>query len=209
MALFPMFTDIRGRICVVFGGGNVAARKIRTLTKYGAHILVAAETICEEIGDMVPEEDRFPAKIDEKLVEALVEKAFLVIAATSDRKINHYIADYCQSRNIPVNVADAPEECTFGFPAVVVADEISIGIHSGSSAPTVSKTLRRKIEKEIPAWTGELASGLGQLREELKERGVSQQKRRQIIQEVTRESFGKNRILTNQEISAIIALHIE
>src|SRR5690349_299910 len=38
--LYPAFLSLRGKTCVVVGGGRVAARKVRALLSTGAHITV-------------------------------------------------------------------------------------------------------------------------------------------------------------------------
>jgi siroheme synthase-like protein len=37
---YPLFADLRGRRCVVVGGGLVAQRKVTTLLRFGARVLV-------------------------------------------------------------------------------------------------------------------------------------------------------------------------
>lgn len=49
MAYFPIFTQIEGKRCLIIGGGKVAARKVHTLLRYGADVVVVAEKVCEEI----------------------------------------------------------------------------------------------------------------------------------------------------------------
>ncbi|MHB1443801.1 MAG: NAD(P)-dependent oxidoreductase [Candidatus Humimicrobiaceae bacterium] len=41
MTMFPLFVDIKDKSCVVVGGGNIAARKIKTLIEFDAKITVA------------------------------------------------------------------------------------------------------------------------------------------------------------------------
>ena len=52
-------------------------------------------------------------------LEKEIGKAFLVVAATSNREENHHIAELCHAYNVLVNVADSEEESSFIFPSVV------------------------------------------------------------------------------------------
>ena len=52
----------------------------------------------------------------------------LVMSATDDRAVNHGVGEEARSLGIPVSVADAPEECTFFFPAVCTGDNIVAGV---------------------------------------------------------------------------------
>ncbi|MGB9711501.1 MAG: precorrin-2 dehydrogenase/sirohydrochlorin ferrochelatase family protein, partial [Thermodesulfovibrio sp.] len=51
--LFPAFIDIKGKKCVVVGGGRVAERKIKTLLHYGARITLISPEINENIRKIV------------------------------------------------------------------------------------------------------------------------------------------------------------
>ena len=43
---YPVFLDVRGKRCVVVGGGEVALRKVRVLLERGADIKVVSPSIC-------------------------------------------------------------------------------------------------------------------------------------------------------------------
>ena len=52
MGYFPLYVDISNKNCVVVGGGNTAARKIKKLLLFDAKIKVIAPDICEEISEI-------------------------------------------------------------------------------------------------------------------------------------------------------------
>jgi siroheme synthase (precorrin-2 oxidase/ferrochelatase) len=41
---------------------------------------------------------------------------------------------FCRERRIPVSVADAPDACTFYFPAIVTKGPAIIGVSSGGES---------------------------------------------------------------------------
>lgn len=55
---FPMFVDISTKRILVIGGGKIAARRVRTLLKFAEHIEVTAPEICDEMKDILKEEER-------------------------------------------------------------------------------------------------------------------------------------------------------
>ena len=138
------------------------------------------------------------------VVAAFLEDAALVVAATGSRQVNSRAAQFCRSRKIPVNVADAPEECTFFFPAVVKKGDVSIGVNTAGKSPVVSSRVRRKVEAAIPEYYGELTAQLGQLREYVKDHVSEESARRAILKQAAAEAFSHERTLSPEEIHSII-----
>ena len=223
MAYFPIFIEIEKKKCLVVGGGKVALRKVETLLRYDAQVHVVSREICEEIRALLPpeniyEEELLPLPGDTNAGEQLPESscgpewqlpdhftgAALVVAATGSREVNHRVAQFCWERRIPVNVADAPGECTFFFPAVVKKGDISIGINTGGKSPAVSSQVRRDVEAAIPGHYAMIAEQLGSLREYVKSRIKEEPLRRKILKQAAAEAFSHERILSQDEINTII-----
>ena len=212
MAYFPIFTQIDGKRCLIVGGGKVAARKVHTLLQYGADVVVVAEKVCEEIKEALPEENVFEGvfkyiyenRCNPTFFEKEVHKAFLVVAATSNREENHYIAELCHAYNILVNVADSEAESSFIFPSVVRKGDISIGINSGTGSPTVSKHIRKQIEKAVPDYYADIAVFMGELREYVKANFKEESQRRYILKTAAAQAFAEERVLNPKEIEEII-----
>lgn len=223
MAYFPIFIEIEKKKCLVVGGGKVALRKVETLLRYDAQVHVVSREICTEIRALLPPENIYegellPSPGDTNAGELLPEcswgpewslqehftGAALVVAATGSRKVNHRVAQFCRERRIPVNVADAPEECTFFFPAVVKKGDISIGVNTGGKSPAVSSQVRRDIEKAIPDYYEAIADQLGVLREYVKSHVEREPDRRKILKQAAASAFLNERILSQNEINTII-----
>jgi siroheme synthase-like protein len=75
--------------------------------------------------------------------------AFLVYAATSDRKVNAEVARDAAKRRLLVNVADSAKESTFILPAVLRNREISIAVSTNGLSPTASVRIRDRIKELI------------------------------------------------------------
>ena len=137
-------------------------------------------------------------------LEKEISKAFLVIAATSNREENHHIAELCHDRNILINVADSEAESSFIFPSVVRRGDISIGINSGTGSPTVSKHIRKQIEKAVPDYYADIAVFMGELREYVKANFKEESQRRYILKTAAAQAFSEERVLNEKEIEEII-----
>ena len=138
------------------------------------------------------------------LLEKEIHKAFLVIAATSNREENHHIAELCHTYNVLVNVADSEKESSFIFPSVVRKGDISIGINSGTGSPAVSKQIRKQIEKAVPDYYADIAVFMGELRKYVKANFIEESQRRYILKTAAATAFSEERVLTQKEIEEII-----
>ncbi len=78
-----------------------------------------------------------------------LSRAFLVISATDDRKINTLISAYCRKKGILVNVVDAPEECNFILPSIVRRGDLSITISTNGVSPALAKKIRQELEQKF------------------------------------------------------------
>jgi len=180
MALFPLFIDLSGRKCVCVGGGNVAARKVKVLLEFGADITVISPETCKQLVEL-SSSDSIRIVEREYRTEDL-EGAYLVIAATQDRQKNKQVHDDAIKRNILVNVADSPEECTFTFPSIVRREDLVIGITTSGSYPAFTKMIREKMESLFPDYYGDILRVLKEFRKKALHE-ISEPHRRKKIKE--------------------------
>jgi uroporphyrin-III C-methyltransferase/precorrin-2 dehydrogenase/sirohydrochlorin ferrochelatase len=176
MDLLPISLVVKGRCCVVVGGGEVAARKVEMLRRAQARVTVIAPDLGENLkllarhGEIEHRAQRFtPAALDD---------ATLVIAATDDQDVNEAVHAAAVARRLPVNVVDQPRLCTFAMPAIIDRSPILIAISTGGTSPVLARLLRARLESLIPAGLGSLA-GLGEkFRALVKRRIVNPESRR-------------------------------
>jgi len=126
MDFLPIFADVRNKLCLVVGGGSVGSRKAGVLLDAGARVRVVAPEIDEELKANANVE-AVVARFEPQHLDGVT----LVIAATNDREVNKQISELAQARNIPVNVVDDPELCSFIMPAI-------LAFASRSSSPSLT-----------------------------------------------------------------------
>ena len=138
---FPLFVPLAGRLCLVFGAGKIAARRVSVLRRFGAVVRVIAP---ESPAGLSLYEQRGYERGD-------LAGAFLAVAATSERAVNARIAADCRAAGVPCSVADSAGESTFFFPAIcegggLVAGVVSDGAHHEKTA-LAAKRIRAVLEE--------------------------------------------------------------
>lgn len=122
---FPIFISMKDAKVLIVGGGKIALRRIRTLLSFGAALTVIAPEVLPEIACLPVQ------TICRKAAEKDVSPDYrLVVAASSDRETNRQIGLRATALGIPVSVADAKEESTFYFPAIIQGEGITAGLIS-------------------------------------------------------------------------------
>jgi uroporphyrin-III C-methyltransferase/precorrin-2 dehydrogenase/sirohydrochlorin ferrochelatase len=204
MDYLPVFMKLRGRTSVVIGGGEVALRKVVMLLKADATVTVVSPELCPELADW-QEQGRL-VHVAARFEPPQLDGAQLVIAATDDEEVNRQVSIAAQARNIPVNVVDAPELCTFVVPSVVDRSPIVIAVSSGGKAPVLARLVRARLETLIPASYGRLAQLAGEFRDKVKTRFPTSQQRRIFWENVFQGPIAE-RVFSGQEQSARQELH--
>ena len=158
MNLFPIFLKLEGRRCLVVGGGQVGTQKIAGLLDAGAQVTVVdpspAVAVREFFGNRVTwlERKYFPGDLN---------GVFLVIAATSDAKVNQQIYDEAQRRNILANVVDVPPLCDFYYPAVVRRGSLVVAVSSQGESPHLAQRVRDEISQLLPEEVDQAVQRIG------------------------------------------------
>ena len=163
----PISLRISGSRVLLVGGGQVATRKARLLLRAGASLTVVAPAIAAELEQMLAQSGGSWQRGE--YCSAALEGAVLVVAATPLRQVNEQVFRDASARQLPVNVVDAPELCTFIFPSIVERSPLTIAISSSGNSPVLVRLLRRRIEAMVPAAYGRLALFAGRLRDTVKQ----------------------------------------
>lgn len=178
MQQLPVFFQVQQQPCLVVGGGSVAERKIDLLRRAGAAVVVVSPELCADLQQLHAEKKiEYHARPFEV---ADIANKVLVIAATDNEQVNQAVATAAKERNIPVNVVDSPELCTFTFGSIVDRDPITIAVSSAGRSPVLARALKTRLESDIPAAFGKLAAFAGSYRDKVKSMLPDTQARRKF-----------------------------
>jgi len=165
---FPIFLDLKGRRCLVVGGGDAAAAKAAQLRRAGARIAIVAATLSPALREAV--RCRAAIHVAPHFSAPLLEGAVLVMVAGETLAVSEAVALAAQARGIPVNVMDDARLSSFIMPAIVDRSPVTVAISTGGAAPLLAGLLRRWLECVLPQRLGRLAALAGRFRGLVKRR---------------------------------------
>ena len=203
MDFLPVFLDLKNRPCIVIGGGEIAARKVALLMHAGA--LVTVVTL--ETGPAIKRlaEDKLITLHEARFSPGDLEGFALAVAATDDAQINQDVSAKAHELNIPVNVVDQPELCSFIMPSVIDRSPVQIAVSTGGASPVLARLLRARLESMIPASYGRLAQLVAEFREQVKQRFTRSEDRRIFWENILQGSIAEM-LFAGQEPKARIKL---
>ncbi len=203
MNFLPVFLDLKNRPCAVIGGGEVALRKVSLLLEAGARVTVHAPAVGETLRRWI--DDAKVRHVTGEFSPPSLDGCALVIAATDDKAVNRRVSDAARERNIPVNVVDQPELCTFIMPSIVDRSPVIVAVSTGGASPVLARLIRARLETLIPAGYGRLARLVASFRDKVKQRFTHSSRRRQFWEEVLQGRIAEL-VYSGQEAAAEKAL---
>lgn len=151
--------------CVVVGGGEVAARKVRALLDSGANVTVISPELQPQLAEW--RDGGLLVHAARPYQPGDLAGAFLAIAATDRRDVNAAVAAEARERGLLCNIADDPGDSTFHTLGSVTRGDVLLAVATGGDSPALAAHIRRKLEATFGPEYGVLARRLGALRREI------------------------------------------
>ena len=138
--------NMENQRCVVIGGGNVALRKTTALLAAGASVTVIAPMILPGI---IALQKPYPALelYQREFQPGDATDAFLVIAATDDRKVNEAIAQEANRCHALLNVADDPDAGNFSVAGTYDNGGLHFSVATGGN-PRLTHLLLEDLQRQ-------------------------------------------------------------
>ena len=165
MKYYPVYLDIRGRTCLVVGGGQVGTRKVQTLLECGAKVWVISLDVTPRLEELAGQGHIELTRRSYRSGD--LDTVFLVIGATDDQTLNRQIHKDAEAAQRLCNIADQPALCNFVLPSIVNQGDLSIAISTAGKSPAFAKHLRRKLERQFGPEHGRMLDLMGALRKRL------------------------------------------
>ncbi|MDA0988504.1 MAG: bifunctional precorrin-2 dehydrogenase/sirohydrochlorin ferrochelatase [Chloroflexi bacterium] len=167
---YPAFLDVKDRLCVIIGGGQIAEGKIASLLECGAKIKMISPEVTSEVQGMADADILRLEKREYQVGD--MEGAFLAIAATDDTDVNRQITQEAETRNVLLNVVDITHLCTFIAPSVVRKGDVTVAISTAGLSPALARKLREELEVSPILDYADMAPMLSEVRLELRQEGA-------------------------------------
>ena len=132
---------------VVVGGGNIATRRIRTLLQFTRNITAIAPKSTMELQELG--KTGYVNLITRPVKRSDFDMAYMVIAATNDRKLNDEIHRICRQEGVYVNVASDREQCDFYFPGIYMEEGLVVGITASGLDHKKARRIREEIQNAL------------------------------------------------------------
>jgi uroporphyrin-III C-methyltransferase/precorrin-2 dehydrogenase/sirohydrochlorin ferrochelatase len=163
---------------IIFGGGQVAQRKVQTLSKFTQAITLVSPELDPRLKQLV--EDHQLNYINSIALQQHVLAHHSIVAATDDTEVNQQIAQWAKSLSCPVSIADDTEGSDFIFPAIIDRNPVMIAISSSSESPALTRYLRNQLDSLLPSRIPQLAQFVSSLRKSIRSRIDNSQKRQHL-----------------------------
>lgn len=147
--MIPLLVDFSKKTVVIFGGGEVGARKAAYFAPE-ARVRVYSRSFSPAFSGLnIGRETIELHGAGDTRLPSLLQGAFLAIAATPDRELNNRIGKLCHERGILFNNAEG-DAGDLLIPSVVKGERFLLAISTGGSSPAVSRFLREFVQKSLP-----------------------------------------------------------
>ena len=182
---YPINLKIDDMKIVIIGGGKVAYRKCMNFLAFNKKVKVISQDFIEEFEEIKDQIEMIKDRYDEKYIK----DAFVVVAATNNKEVNHQIGTYCRQYNKLVNVVDDKELSNFTVPSFVKRGDLLLSVSTGGKSPSLSSKIRKDLEEVYDDSYEEYVELLGQAREMIIKNTTDIKERRKKLKELLDLSF--------------------
>jgi precorrin-2 dehydrogenase/sirohydrochlorin ferrochelatase len=139
---YPVFLDLRGRPCLVVGGGEIATRKVIGLLSTGVDITVISPAV-SRASERHAREKKL-RHLSRRYQEGDLRGYFLAYAASGVLEVDVLMSLEKRMEQVLLNVVDRPVLCDFFTPVVLRRDRLSVAVSTGGEGRGFAKRMQQK-----------------------------------------------------------------
>ena len=147
MNYYPLFLDLRGRPCLVVGGGKRATRKVEGLLSAEADVSVISPEVTDAIASYAQKKQI--RLFTRHYKEGDLRGYFLAHAATGAPDVDLRMAVEANMEGVLLEVMERAVLSSFISPSVVRRGDLAIAISTGGKSAGFARRVKRKIEALI------------------------------------------------------------
>lgn len=186
---YPINLKIDDMKIVIIGGGKVAYRKCINFLAFNKKVVVVSEEFIKEFENIKGEIEI----IEDSYNEKYIKEAFIVVAATNNKDVNHQIGTYCREYGKLVNVVDDVDLSNFTVPSFVKRGDLLLSVSTGGKSPSLSAKIRKELEALYDESYEEYLNLLGEARQIIINNTEDVMKRRKQLKELLNFSIDELR----------------
>jgi precorrin-2 dehydrogenase / sirohydrochlorin ferrochelatase len=198
--LYMACLRLKGRRCLVVGGGELALEKVEGLLACDASVTLLAPDATPALRELAAEGSI--RRLARRYRSSDLEGVLIVIAATDDTDLNIRVYEDAEARAMLVNVVDVPPLCNFILPAIVRTGPLAIAISTAGASPAVAKRMKREIAEHFGPEYAALATLLNEVRGWAKATLPTYQDRKAFFESIVNGRPDPIALLRNGEIQA-------
>jgi siroheme synthase-like protein len=138
---------LKGRRCVVIGGGDIGLEKVEGLLACDASVTLVAPDAHPALVGLALEGSIEWARREYQPED--LDGCLIAIAATDSTDVNIRVFEDAEKRAMLVNVVDVPPLCNFILPAIVRTGPLAVAISTAGASPALAKRMKREIAEQF------------------------------------------------------------
>ncbi|MFD3158654.1 bifunctional precorrin-2 dehydrogenase/sirohydrochlorin ferrochelatase [Haloimpatiens sp. FM7330] len=156
--------NIKNKDITIIGAGKIAFRKTKKLLEFGANVKVVGISIESQFNALKEKYNNRLEIINDEYNKMYILHSFLVIAATSSKKVNEEIARECRKNKILCNTVNSIDSSDFIVPSTIQRGDLVIAVSTTGKSPSLSSKIRKELEERYTDEYEEYVNLLGKTR---------------------------------------------
>jgi siroheme synthase-like protein len=156
LRFLPVGLDLRGRACLVVGGGVIGTRKALTLAHCGARVTVVSPGVTAALAEAAAV--GLVRHVAGSFREVHLEGAFLVVAATDDEELNEQVARGAARSGALVCDASSADRSQVTFGAMARHEDATVAVFTDGRDPGHARRTRDRIASFLDRTPGSRGS---------------------------------------------------